>query len=188
MNDMGFAPHLVRLLENLFKDQEAAVRIDGETSEWFSVGKGVRQGCILSPYLFNVYAENIMRRVRHHPQRYRDPDNKDFDFFSSLNVGGRKYPELRARERDIGRTSAKKKNKGSPKKKMEPRHHGKDEDHYHTSWTHCPGSDGVQGGCHRRDVPQGTCYLTTTTLFRCDLASGFYSMKACACKPTCHMV
>ena len=42
MNDMGFAPHLVRLLENLYKDQEAAVRIDGETSGWFSVGKGVR--------------------------------------------------------------------------------------------------------------------------------------------------
>ena len=81
MNDMGFAPHLVGLLENLYKDQEAAVRIDGETSEWFSVGKGVRQGCVLSPYLFNVYAENIMRRVRHDPQRYRDPDNKDFDFF-----------------------------------------------------------------------------------------------------------
>ena len=36
-----------------------------------------------------------MRRVRHDPQRYRDPDNKDFDFFSSLNVGSRKYPELR---------------------------------------------------------------------------------------------
>ena len=95
MNDMGFAPHLVRLLENLYKDQEAAVRIDRETSEWFSVGKGVRQGCILSLYLFNVYTENIMRRVRHDPQRYRDPENKDFDFFSSLNVGGRKYPELR---------------------------------------------------------------------------------------------
>ena len=73
---MGFTSHLVRLLENLYKDQEAAVRIDGETSEWFSVGKGVRQGCTLSPYLFNVYAEN-MRRVRHDPQRYRDPDNKD---------------------------------------------------------------------------------------------------------------
>ena len=53
------------------------------------------------------------------------------------------------------------KNKGSPKKKMEPRHHGKDEDHYHTSWTHCPRSNGVQGGCHRRDVPHGTCYLTS---------------------------
>ena len=81
MNDMGFAPHLVRLLQNLYKDQEAAVRIDGETSGWFSVGKGVRQGCILSPYLFHVYAENIMRRFRHDPQRYRDPDNKDFNFF-----------------------------------------------------------------------------------------------------------
>ena len=70
---MGFAPHLVRLLENLYKDQEAAVRIDGETSEWFSVGKGVRQRCILSPYLFNVYAENIMRRVRHDPTAVPGP-------------------------------------------------------------------------------------------------------------------
>ena len=45
-------------------NQEAAVRVEGETSEWFDVGKGVRQGCILSPYLFNIYAENIIRNFR----------------------------------------------------------------------------------------------------------------------------
>ena len=63
MIEMGFSRHLVRLIESLYENQEAAVRVEGETSEWFNVGKGVRQGCILSPYLFNVYAENIMRNV-----------------------------------------------------------------------------------------------------------------------------
>ncbi len=58
--EMGFPKHLVCLIENLYMNQEAAVRVEGETSEWFDVGKGVRQGCILSPYLFNIYAENII--------------------------------------------------------------------------------------------------------------------------------
>ena len=70
MLEMGFSRHLVRLIESLYENQEAAVRVDGEDSEWFSVGKGVRQGCILSPYLFNIYAENIMRNVRNDEQRY----------------------------------------------------------------------------------------------------------------------
>ena len=92
---MGFSRHLVRLIESLYENQEAAVRVEGETSEWFNVGKGVRQGCILSPYLFNVYAENIMRNVRSDEHRYESRDGQEYDTFDSLNIGGQKYPELR---------------------------------------------------------------------------------------------
>ena len=92
---MGFSRHLVRLIESLYENQEAAVRVEGETSEWFNVGKGVRQGCILSPYLFNVYAENIMRNVRSDEHRYENRDGQEYDTFDSLNIGGQKYPELR---------------------------------------------------------------------------------------------
>ena len=95
MIDMGFPKHLVCLIENLYLNQEAAVRVEGETSEWFSVGKGVRQGCILSPYLFNIYAENIMRNFTYDTQRYNDPADPEHDTFDSLNIGGRALPELR---------------------------------------------------------------------------------------------
>ena len=77
MIEMGFSRHLVRLIESLYENQEAAVRVEGETSEWFNVGKGVRQGCILSPYLFNVYAENIMRNVRSDEHRYENRDGQE---------------------------------------------------------------------------------------------------------------
>ena len=52
---------LEKLLRNLYADQEATVRIGHGTIDWFQIGKGVCQGCILSPYLFNLYAEYIMR-------------------------------------------------------------------------------------------------------------------------------
>ena len=52
---------LTCLLRNLYADQEATVRTGHETTDWFQIGKGVLQGCILSPCLFNFYAENIMR-------------------------------------------------------------------------------------------------------------------------------
>ena len=55
--------HLTCLLRNLYAVPEAAVRIGHETTDWFQIGKGVRQGCILSPYLFNFYAEYIMRNT-----------------------------------------------------------------------------------------------------------------------------
>ena len=83
------------MIESLYENQEAAVRVEGETSEWFNVGKGVRQGCILSPYLFNVYAENIMRNVRSDEHRYENRDGQEYDTFDSLNIGGQEYPELR---------------------------------------------------------------------------------------------
>ena len=50
-------------MRNLYADQEATVRTGHGTTDWFQIGKGVRQGCILSPCLFNLYAEYIMRNI-----------------------------------------------------------------------------------------------------------------------------
>ena len=50
-------------MRNLYASQEATVRTGHGTTDWFQIGKGVRQGCILSPYLFNLYAEYIMRNA-----------------------------------------------------------------------------------------------------------------------------
>ena len=60
---MGIADHLTSLLRNLYAGQEATVRTRHGTTEWFKIGKGVDQGCILSPCLFNLYAEYIMRNA-----------------------------------------------------------------------------------------------------------------------------
>ena len=60
---MGIPDHLTCLLRNLYADQEATVRTVHGRTDWFQIGKGVRQGCILSPCLFNLYAEYIMRNV-----------------------------------------------------------------------------------------------------------------------------
>ena len=60
---MGIPDHLTCLLRNVFAGQEATVRIGHGTTDWFQIGKGVRQGCILSPCLFNLYAEYIMRNA-----------------------------------------------------------------------------------------------------------------------------
>ena len=56
--------HLTCLLRNLYAGQEATVRTGHRTTDWFHIGKGVHQGCILSPCLFNLYAEYIMRNAR----------------------------------------------------------------------------------------------------------------------------
>ena len=63
LEDMGVPKHLIVLLRNLYCNQEATVRTEAGDTEWFKIGKGVRQGCILSPYLFNLYTETIMRRA-----------------------------------------------------------------------------------------------------------------------------
>ena len=55
--------HLTCLLRNLYAGQEAIIRTGHGTTDWFQIGKGVHQGCILSPCLFNLYAEYIMRNV-----------------------------------------------------------------------------------------------------------------------------
>ena len=60
---MGMPDHLTSLLRNLYAGQEATVRTGHGTTDWFQIGKGVRQGCILSPSLFNFYAEYIMRNA-----------------------------------------------------------------------------------------------------------------------------
>ena len=60
---MGIPDHLTCLLRNLYAGQEATVRTRHGTTDWFQIGKGVRQGCILSPCLFNLYAEYIMRNA-----------------------------------------------------------------------------------------------------------------------------
>ena len=60
---MGIPDHLTCFLRNLYAVQEAAVRTGHGTTDWFQIGKGVHQGCILSSYLFNFYAEYIMRNA-----------------------------------------------------------------------------------------------------------------------------
>ena len=64
IQEMGIPDHLTCLLRNLYAGQEAAVRIGHGTTDWFQIGKGVCQGCILSPCLFNLNAEYIMRNAR----------------------------------------------------------------------------------------------------------------------------
>ena len=63
MKEMGIPDHLTCLLRNLFADQEATVRNGHGTTDWFQIGKEVCQGCILSPCLFNLYVEYIMRNA-----------------------------------------------------------------------------------------------------------------------------
>ena len=63
LKEMGVPEHLICLLRNLYAGQEATVRTGHGTTDWFQIGKGVRQGCILSPCLFNFYAEYIMRNA-----------------------------------------------------------------------------------------------------------------------------
>ena len=63
LKEMGIPCHLTCLLKNMYAGQEATVRTGHGTTDWFQIGEGVRQGCILSPCLFNFYAEYIMRNA-----------------------------------------------------------------------------------------------------------------------------
>ena len=63
LQEMGIPDHLTCFLRNLYAGQEATVRTGHGTTDWFQIGKGVSQGCILSPCLFNLYAEYIMRNA-----------------------------------------------------------------------------------------------------------------------------
>ena len=63
LQEVEIPDHLTCLLRNLYADLEATVRTGYETTDWLQIGKGVRQGCILSPCLFNFYAEYIMRNA-----------------------------------------------------------------------------------------------------------------------------
>ena len=61
---MGIPDHFTCLLRNLYAGQEGTVRTGYGTTDWFQIGKGVCQGCVLSPHLFNLYAEYIMQNAR----------------------------------------------------------------------------------------------------------------------------
>ena len=63
LKEMGIPDHLICLLRNMYAGQEATVRTGHGTSDWFQIRKGVCQGCILSPWLFNVYAEYILQNA-----------------------------------------------------------------------------------------------------------------------------
>ena len=63
LKEMEIPDHLTCLLRNLYAGQKATVRTRDGTTDWFQTGKGVCQGCILSPYLFNLYAEHILRNT-----------------------------------------------------------------------------------------------------------------------------
>ena len=63
LKEMGIPDHLTCLLRNLYAGHEATVRTGHGTTDWFQIGKGVHQGCILSPCVFNLYAEYIMRNA-----------------------------------------------------------------------------------------------------------------------------
>ena len=63
LKEMGIPDHLTCFLRNLYAGQEATVRTGHGTTDWFHIGKGVCQGCILSPWLFNLYAEYLMRNA-----------------------------------------------------------------------------------------------------------------------------
>ena len=64
LKEMGIQDHFTYLLRNLYIGQEATVRTGHGTTDWFQIGKGVPQGCILSPCLFKLYAEYIMQNAR----------------------------------------------------------------------------------------------------------------------------
>ena len=81
MINMGFPRHLVYLIKDLYTNQEAFIRWEGEHTEPFPIEKGVRQGCILSPHLFSLYTEQVMR------------ENTDDEV--GIVVGGRKFSNLR---------------------------------------------------------------------------------------------
>ena len=63
LKEMRLSDHLTCLMRNLYEGQEATVRTGHGTTDWFQIGKGVHQGCILSPCLFNLYVEYIMKNA-----------------------------------------------------------------------------------------------------------------------------
>ena len=80
---MGVTERLVVLVKNLYTDQEATVKTDFGETDWINIKKGVRQGCILSPYLFNLYGEYVMRMA----------GLKEMNI--GIKVGGRQINNLR---------------------------------------------------------------------------------------------
>jgi len=83
LRDISFPEHLIRLMHNLYQEEEATVRTEQGETKPFTVEKGVRQGCILSPVLFNLYAENVMREAGMEEAE------------EGVRIGGRKLNNLR---------------------------------------------------------------------------------------------
>ena len=83
LKEMGIPDHLTYLLRNLYAGQEATVRTGHGTTDWFQIGKGVCQGCILSPCLFNLYAEYITQNARQDEAQ------------AGIKIAGRKINNLR---------------------------------------------------------------------------------------------
>ena len=79
---MGFPCHLVELITSLYQNQKSAVRTSGGDTEWFGIGRGVCQGCILSPNLCNIYPEDIMREALQ-------------DVYGGVTFGGTEVTNLR---------------------------------------------------------------------------------------------
>ena len=77
---MGFPKHIVALIQNLYDGPVGTIKWDGKNTPEFSILKGVRQGCIISPHLFNLYTENIMREA----------DIGDF----GVSVGGQRISDM----------------------------------------------------------------------------------------------
>ena len=86
LQEMGIPDHLTCLLRNLYACQKATVRTGHGTTDWFQIGKGVRQGCVLSPCLFNLYAEYIMRNTGLHEAQ------------TGIKIAGRNINNLRYAE------------------------------------------------------------------------------------------
>jgi hypothetical protein len=82
MTEMGFPSHIVNLINSLYHQQESAVRTAEGLTDWFTIGRGVRQGCPMSPALYNIYAESIMREALE-------------GFFGGISIGGRMVSNLR---------------------------------------------------------------------------------------------
>ena len=87
MREPRFPKRTVSLIEALYSEQQSAVRTDSGTPYWFSVSKGVRQGCIVSPQLFSVYTESIMREVE------EEQNNSEYDELS-INADKTKIMKL----------------------------------------------------------------------------------------------
>lgn len=80
----GILPHLIQLIETIYQEQQAVIKITVELSNWFEVQRGIRQDCILFLYLFNIHAEN-MRNIKNY---------ESCDTFDSFNVTGNQISEL----------------------------------------------------------------------------------------------
>ena len=86
LKEMGIPDHLTILLRNLYAGQEATVRTGHGTTDWFQIRKGVCQGCVLSPCLFNLYAEYIMKNA--------GPDEAQADIkFAGRNIKNLRYAD-----------------------------------------------------------------------------------------------